>query len=177
MTTFADLLERNKATAASHTPIPYLSEIRAAGMIPVRTMIVTCLDPRCIAETFFNFGVGECVVHRNAGGSVREAMRDILIMDQLFGLKELAIVHHTDCGTLQYTNEGIVKGLKGVVDEKHWAEVEKIDFGANTDMEASVKSDLEWVRASPLIREELKPGIQGFMFDIKTGLVKRVNTE
>ncbi len=42
-------------------------------------------------------------------------------------------------------------------------------------MEQSVKDDLEWVRASPLIRGELKQGFQGFIFDIKTGKVEKVD--
>lgn len=41
-------------------------------------------------------------------------------------------------------------------------------------MEESVKTDLEWVRANPLIREGLKKGFQGFIFDIKTGKVEKV---
>jgi carbonic anhydrase len=38
-----------------------------------------------------------------------------------------------------------------------------------------VRSDLEWVRANPLIRDELKQGFQGFVFDIKTGKVEKVD--
>lgn len=43
-------------------------------------------------------------------------------------------------------------------------------------MEQSVKGDLEWVRENPMIREELKKGCKGFMFDIKTGEVKQVGS-
>jgi len=39
----------------------------------------------------------------------------------------------------------------------------------------SVKGDLEWVAAHPLIREGLKQGTQGFVFDIKSGKVEKVN--
>ena len=41
-------------------------------------------------------------------------------------------------------------------------------------MEKSVKEDLAWVQESPLIRDALKKGTQGFIFDIKTGEVKKV---
>jgi carbonic anhydrase len=44
-------------------------------------------------------------------------------------------------------------------------------------MQQSVKDDLEWVRANPLIREDLKKGCKGFMFDIKTGKVENVETD
>jgi carbonic anhydrase len=72
-------------------------------------------------------------VQRNAGGNVRHAIRDILILDKLFTLKEVAIVHHTDCGTLQFTNEGMREGLKAGVSKEHWADLDKIELGANTE--------------------------------------------
>lgn len=41
-------------------------------------------------------------------------------------------------------------------------------------MKESVKGDLEWIRASPFIREELKKGCHGFVFDLKTGELEKV---
>lgn len=70
---------------------------------------------------------------RNAGGNVRHAFRDITVADQLFdsGIDELAIIHHTDCGTLSFTEEGMRTKLKTRVPETHWAEVDAMVFGAN----------------------------------------------
>jgi carbonic anhydrase len=45
----------------------------------------------------------------------------------------VAIVHHTDCGTLRFTNEQMRKELKAKVEKDHWAEIDAIDFGANTE--------------------------------------------
>lgn len=72
----------------------------------------------------------EVVVHRNAGGNIRHALRDILILDTLVKLNEIAIVHHTDCGTMRFTDQQLQTALKEQVSEAHWAEIEKIDFGA-----------------------------------------------
>ena len=44
----------------------------------------------------------------------------------------------------------------------------------DTSLEESVRADVEWAKAHPLIREELKKGIQGFVFDIETGEVRKV---
>ena len=41
-------------------------------------------------------------------------------------------------------------------------------------IEQSVKDDVAWVKANPMIRDELKKGCQGFVFDIKTGKVEKV---
>lgn len=41
-------------------------------------------------------------------------------------------------------------------------------------VEHSVKDDVEFLKGSPLLREELKQNIQGFVFDIKTGKLKEI---
>ncbi|KAK0705954.1 carbonic anhydrase [Lasiosphaeria miniovina] len=133
------------------------------------------MDPRCIPERYFNLGVGEVVVHRNAGGNVRHALRDIGIVEELFHVAELAIVHHTDCGTLAFTEDQVRGGVKARVAREHWADVDRITFGANADLVESVKGDVAWVRAHPLISDRLKQGCQGFVFDIKTGEIEKVN--
>ena len=51
----------------------------------------------------------------------------------MFNLREVAIVHHTDCGTLRFTNDEMREGLKATVDKEHWADIDDIDFGANTE--------------------------------------------
>ncbi|KAH7006804.1 carbonic anhydrase [Ilyonectria destructans] len=134
------------------------------------------MDPRCIPERIFNLDAGEVAVHRNAGGNIRDALRDINILDTLVKLKEILIIHHTDCGTLHVTEEQIRAHLKTYVDEDNWDDITKMNFGANTNIEESVRGDLEWFRANPLVREELKQGCQGFVYDIKTGELKKVET-
>ncbi|KAM7196553.1 Carbonic anhydrase [Rhypophila sp. PSN 637] len=173
--TIADLLERNKASAAQHTPIPTIDEIVESGAPPPKLMIVTCLDSRVIPEKYFNLEIGEIVVHRNAGGNARNALRDITVFDSLFGgIDEIAVVHHTDCGALRFTEESIASGVKARVDPSHWHEVDALHpFGAITDVEQSVKEDVEWLRAHPLLRDELRKGVHGFVFDLKTGKVEQ----
>lgn len=175
MATIETLLARNKAI--THTPLPYLTELRAAGAPPPRTLIVTCVDPRCVPEAFFGLSPGEVGVHRNAGGNIRLALRDINILDTLFKLEEIAIIHHTDCGTTHVTDEKVRASLKEIAGQEHHTDIEKMEFGSNTDMKASVKSDLEWIRANPFVREELKKGCHGFLFDIKTGELEKVETD
>jgi hypothetical protein len=75
----------------------------------------------------------EVCVHRNAGGNVRAALRDIIILDQVLGLKEIAIVHHTDCGTLRFTDDGLRESVKKQIDEEHWKEIDEMHIGAITE--------------------------------------------
>ncbi|KAK3316759.1 carbonic anhydrase [Apodospora peruviana] len=140
-------------------------------------MIVACLDPRCDPTKFFNLDGYEAIVHRNAGGNIRHALRDILMLDRAFDLNEVAVVHHTDCGTLTSTDEQIRTHIKARVDKAHWAEVDAIEFGSMVDVEESVKTDVEWFRTNPLVREELKQGCQGFVLDTQAGKVQRVDVD
>jgi carbonic anhydrase len=73
------------------------------------------------------------MVSRNAGGNIRFAVRDILLLDTKFIIDELVVVHHTDCGSLQFTNNELREGVKARVDASEWEEVERIDWGANTE--------------------------------------------
>ncbi|KAL1905115.1 hypothetical protein Sste5344_009166 [Sporothrix stenoceras] len=156
MPNIEDLLERNKAI--SHTPLPYYEELKQVNAPGPSTLI-------------------EVGVHRNAGGNIRAALRDINIVDTLFNLREICIIHHTDCGITHVTDEGVRDHIKANTDKEHWPEIDNLDVWSNADIEASVKGDLEWVRTTPLIREELKKGTQGFVFDIKTGLLTKVEPE
>lgn len=72
----------------------------------------------------------EAIIHRNAGGNVRHALRDILMLDRAFDLDEIAIIHHTDCGTLTSTDEQIRRDIKARVTRENWDEVDAIDFGS-----------------------------------------------
>lgn len=127
---------------------------------------------------------------------MRHALRDILVLDTVVGLVEIAIVHHTDCGTLQFTDQSIRDKLKSRTSPETWQEIENIEFGGNAkyvlklfkrktrsfltntgsieDRVDSVRGDLAWVNSSQLIRDELKKACRGFLFDIKTGKVQEV---
>lgn len=70
----------------------------------------------------------EAIVHRNAGGNIRHALRDILILDTLVKLDEIAVIHHTDYGTLRFTDGQLRAALKGRVGESHWPEIDKMEF-------------------------------------------------
>jgi carbonic anhydrase len=75
----------------------------------------------------------EVIVHRNAGGNVRYALRDIEILDTLFVLDELVIIHHTDCGTLHFTDDQIREAIKSRTNKAHWETINQMEFGQNKE--------------------------------------------
>jgi len=40
--------------------------------------------------------------------------------------------------------------------------------------EEAVRKDVEWLKGQALVREQLKVGIKGFLYDIKTGKLREV---
>src|SRR5947209_13832048 len=103
MTKMSPLLERNKQFAAVYTPGPL-------GPPAAQVVIVTCLDHRVDPAITLGLQLGDAPVIRNAGGRVTPAaISDIaylaFLAEQLFGdqvaddLFEVAVVHHTQCGT------------------------------------------------------------------------------
>ncbi|KAK5656641.1 hypothetical protein OQA88_4621 [Cercophora sp. LCS_1] len=181
-TTIVDLVERNNSLSESQNVRAFADILKAGRAGDTKIMVankplneVACLDPRCNPTEFFNLDGYEAIVHRNAGGNVRHALRDILMLDRALQLHELAIVHHTDCGTLTSTDEQVRSHVKARVDEVHWAEVDAIEWGSMTDVEESIKGDVKWFRENPLVRAELKDGCRGFVLDSQTGKVRKVD--
>ena len=108
--TVEELLERNKASLASYQPRHLFSEARALGLPKSTTILVTCCDARVQPDEFFGLKPGEVTILRNAGGHVKPLLRELVLLDAAFGhgtVDQLLIVHHTDCGGLYCTNEGL----------------------------------------------------------------------
>ena len=104
MTRMTPLLDRNEQFASTYTPVPL-------GPPAAQVFIVTCLDHRVDPAVVLGLRLGDAPVIRNAGGRVTEAViEDVayigFLAEQLFGgqleddrLFEVAILHHTQCGT------------------------------------------------------------------------------
>jgi len=175
MTSIETFLERNKTSAADHKAYPLISEFAGVGVEFPHTLVLTCADPRCIPESFLGLKFGDgVVVLRNAGGHVTPEITSILALDNLLGIKDLLVIHHTDCGTLFYKNDQVKEVIKSRVHTSHHAAIDNMEFGAITDIKQSVLDDLNALKANELVRKEIKDGSRGFVFDIQTGLLEEV---
>ncbi|KAK7747444.1 hypothetical protein SLS53_001699 [Cytospora paraplurivora] len=127
------------------------------------SFVLTCLDPRCVPENYFgpDFHGG---VFRNAGGRVTEdVIRSFTVLRVLAGLKNVAVVHHTE----------IIETIASVGPEAK-TQAEKMDFKLFTfeGLSDSVKEDVRALRSA-----ETLAGINvyGFELDTHTGRVERVD--
>jgi carbonic anhydrase len=92
--------------------------------------IVTCMDARLIPSRALGLEEGDAHVIRNAGGLAHDALRSLVISQQLLGTREIIVIHHTDCGMLTFTNEQ----LHAKVRNELGADASAIDFQPFPDL-------------------------------------------
>jgi len=133
-----------------------------------RLAVVTCMDARIIPSRALGLEEGDAHVIRNAGGRARDALRSLVISQHLLGTNEIAVIHHTDCGMLTFTN----RDLHAKVKQDLGADSTAIDFLPFSDVEESVREDVEFLLSSPLIPRDVP--IRGFVYDVRTGRLNEV---
>ncbi len=158
MTTDEEFLRANEAFAATfqkgHLPMP-----------PARRVaVLTCMDARLDPARFLGLQEGDAHVIRNAGGRASEdAIRSLVISEQLLDTTSVVVIHHTDCGMLTFRNEDLAAKLK----QELQVDADHIDFLPFTNLEQSVRDDVTTLKASPLIPKNVT--ISGFVYDVKSG--------
>ncbi len=145
---------------------------RKEGQLPMpprrHVAIVTCMDARIISSEILGLAEGDAHVIRNAGGRARDALRSLVISQRLLGTNEVAVIHHTDCGMLTFSNDSLRKKVR----EDLGADAGQVDFLPFSDVERSVVDDVAFLRASPLIPKTVP--IRGFVYDVGTGRLSEV---
>lgn len=129
--------------------------------------LLTCMDARLLPSKFLGIKEGDVHVIRNAGGRAADAIRSLIISQQLLGTREIVVIHHTDCGMLTFTDDILRNKLK----EDIGSNADHIAFLPFSDVEKSVIDDVEFLKHSPYL---LDCPILGFIYDVKTGLIHRI---
>ncbi len=79
---------------------------------------------------------GDAHITRNAGGiATEDAIRSLIISDELLGTGEFLVINHTDCGMLTFKDRQLQRKLKG----KYKADASKIKFHAFADLKENIK--------------------------------------
>jgi len=168
MTRMTPLLERNEQFASAYTPV-------ALGPPTAQMLIVTCLDHRVDPAIVLGLQLGEAPVIRNAGGRVTQAVIDELaylafLAEQLFGgqdaddrLFEIAVVHHTQCGTSLLADPS----FRHQAAEATGLPEAALEASAVADPNITIKADVDRLLTSPLLSP--KVSVSGHVYDIATG--------
>jgi len=134
-----------------------------------KVAIVTCMDARIHPEKALGLEIGDAHMIRNAGGRASDdALRSLVISSRLLGTTEFAVIHHTECGMLTFTNDDLQTKLR----EETGTDASHIDFLTFSDLEQSVRDDVSAILASPFIDDSI--AVSGYIYDVKTGAVTQV---
>jgi len=158
MSVVAEFLAANEQYAGTfskgHLPMP-----------PGRKVaVLTCMDARLDPAKALGLDEGDAHVIRNAGGRASsDALRSLIISEQLLGTREIVVIHHTDCGMLTFSNEQLRKQLVQGLD----ADASDIDFLPFSDVAQSIRDDVATIRNSPFIPVDIP--ISGFVYDVQNG--------
>jgi carbonic anhydrase len=161
--------ERDTLLAANEVYADSFSQ----GHLPMpparRVAIVTCMDARLDPARFLGLEPGDAHVIRNAGGLVTEdAIRSLVISHWLLGTQEVAVIAHTDCGMLTFSNDDLRARLRSEVD----ADASEVDFRPFVDLQESVRESLRAVRESPFLPDSLE--LSGWIYDVRDGRLAEV---
>ena len=132
-----------------------------------RVAVVACMDARLDPARILGLEEGDAHVIRNAGGRAADALRSLVISQQLLGTREIVVIHHTDCGMVTFTDEQLRQRLREGLGQETDAE-----FLPFRDLEQSVRDDVEAIRRAPLLFPDVP--VSGFVYDVRTGRLRPV---
>jgi carbonic anhydrase len=170
MASIDPLLARNKdfATGGAHEGVGIVAKHRV--------YVITCLDPRTDPAAFLELELGDAMVVRNAGGRVSpDVLKDLAYICYLSNTLvpggprfEVAVVHHTQCGTHFLADERFRRGFADLIG----GDVAALASEAVVEPEQTVRFDVELLRSAPVLPDTIT--VSGHVYDVATGLVSTV---
>jgi carbonic anhydrase len=142
------------------------------GATPARKLLVlTCMDARMDPLRMLGLRDGDAHIVRNAGGRASDdAIRSIVISQQLLGTRHVVVMHHTGCGLFNVTNDELRQRLRQTLGNR----VGGIDFlPLGPDVRESVRRDVQSLRQHPLLASDTQ--VQGYVYDVATGRITAVD--
>jgi carbonic anhydrase len=167
------LLEHNERFARSYTPAPL-------GLPAAQVIVITCLDHRVDPAITLGLRLGDAAVLRNAGGRVTQPVIEEIAYLAFLGQRmsngqltgdgrfEVAVIHHTNCGTSFLADPGFRREASQAtgVDEA------TLEASAVADPHATAAADVERLLASPLLPPRM--GVSGHVYDVETGRITTI---
>ncbi|MCJ1289461.1 hypothetical protein MMC34_000993 [Xylographa carneopallida] len=134
--------------------------------------VVTCMDARIDPAAAFGISLGDAHVIRNAGGNAKDALRSLVISQQLLGTTEVLLIKHTGCGMLTFKNEDAHAVVEKNLGSGAKEELAGLDFQPFPDLERAVEDDVKLLKTSKAIPDSVV--VTGWVYEVETGKVKQV---
>ncbi len=156
MATIDDLLANNRAFAEGISTAHL--DVRPSRHLA----IVTCMDSRLDVFAALGLRGGEAHVLRNAGGVITDdVIRSLAVSQRRLGTREIMLIHHTDCGLQQLSDDAFRAELQEATGVAPAFAIESF-----TDVDADVRQSILRVRRSDFLQH--RELVRGFVYDVDT---------
>lgn len=149
---YADAFDRSALTAA---PLSGLA-------------VLACMDARLDIEEALGLRTGDAHIIRNAGGlATDDAIRSLIVSQQILGTDEIVVIQHTECGLLKADEDGLRDALA-----RSSGRMLDIRFGSFDDLEVNLRTTVDRLRTHAWLR---RGPVHGLIFDVATGRLHEVS--
>jgi len=155
------VLAANERYAAEFDPTSFTAS-------PSRALaVIACMDARINVFAALGLETGDAHIIRNAGGlATEDAIRSLVISQQLLGTEEVIVVEHTGCGLLGLDDETIRRRIA----QQTGISVQ-MPLHAFQDLEANVRAQVERIRSHPWLKDAR---VSGLIYEVETGRLRHV---
>jgi carbonic anhydrase len=132
-----------------------------------RLAVVACMDARLTVEETLGMRTGDAHIIRNAGGlATDDAIRSIVISQQLLQTEEVIVIGHTGCGMLALRDDALRRDLT-----RRTGRDSDLPLLGFTDLEESVREQVNRIKGHPWTKNG---PVNGLIFEIDTGRLREV---
>jgi carbonic anhydrase len=129
--------------------------------------ILACMDARLDVEEALGLRTGDAHIIRNAGAVASDdAIRSLIISQQLLGTDEVIVIGHTRCGLLDIDETALRERLGSET-----GRALDIRFGAFSDLADSIRIQVDRLRTHAWIK---RVPIHGLIYEVETGRLHEV---
>jgi carbonic anhydrase len=129
--------------------------------------ILACMDARLDVEETLGLRTGDAHIIRNAGGlATDDAIRSLIVSQQLLGTDEIIVIGHTGCGLLGIDEEALRERLRASSGRSL-----DVAFGSFPDLEASIRQQVDRLKTHAWLK---RVPVHGLVFDVATGALHEV---
>jgi carbonic anhydrase len=129
--------------------------------------VLACMDARLTVEDALGLRTGDAHIIRNAGGlATDDAIRSLVISQQLLGTEEVIVIEHTGCGMLTFRDDEVRRDIAA----RTGADVD-LPLGAFEDLEANLRAQVGRIRNHPWIKDV---PVHGLVYEVETGRLREV---
>jgi len=129
--------------------------------------VLACMDARLTVEDVLALRTGDAHIIRNAGGlATDDAIRSLIISQQLLGTEEVIVIEHTGCGMLTFEDDAVRRDIA-----ERTGHLVELPLHAFDDLDANLKTQVDRIREHPWIKDV---PVHGLIYEVESGRLRKV---